>query len=193
MFRFLELVFDGFLKLEKWNQDGVKFPLLVVRTSDSVSGLLWDRTQDQVLLVRQNRVAMKTDENPTGSLVELVAGRFDVNLGPKALFVKEAKEEAGANITEEDVDILNTGASLALSPGVLTERAYLAFVEIRAEHLDDGESYGVAADGESTNRVWMPVAEFLAATHQDLRVFTLARELENRLLKERLAALEAAK
>lgn len=192
MFSLTRLVFNGFLKVEEWAGIGIKFPLIVVRTTDSCSGLLWDRTKDCVLLVRQKRVAMVSDSNPDGELVELVAGRFDVNLGPKALFVKEAKEEAGANLSEDDVEILNHGEPLALSPGVLTERAYLAFVEIREEHLDEGDAFGAEAEGEQTNRVWMPVQEFLATRHQDLRVFTLARELENRLLKERLAVLSAA-
>lgn len=191
MFQLLELIFDGFIKLEKWKGEGISFPLLVVRSSDSCSGLLWDRPRHRVLLVRQNRVAMATDANPTGSLVELVAGRFDVKVGPRALFVKEAKEEAGANITEADVEILNQGNPLALSPGVLTERAYLAFVEIRPEHLDEGDSYGVADEGESTNRVWMSVERFLAGPHEDLRVFTLARELQARILVEGIDALTA--
>lgn len=126
---------------------------------------------------------MSCEANPDGEMIELVAGRFDVKVGPKALFVKEAKEEVGAVITEDDVELLNEGRPLALSPGVLTERAYLAFVEIKESHLLPGESFGVAEEGEVTNRLWMDENEFIAGPHADLRVYTLARELETRLLK----------
>lgn len=185
MFRHFATVFHGFVSLEMWARGEETNPILVVRSTDSCSGLLYDRTRKRILLVRQNRAPMVRGDNPDGSIVELVAGRFDRAVGAKTLFVAEAKEEAGANITIEDVELLNDGRPMAPSPGILTERCYLAFVEIREEHLDAGETFGIAAEHEVTTRHWMPVDDFLAGPHDDLRVYTLARELECRLLRKR--------
>ena len=186
MYRLIETIFSGsFLSLENWRKGDTNKPTFVVRTTDSCSGLLYDQTQRRVLLVRQSRAPMMRDDNPDGEIVELVAGRFDHAAGPKRLFIEEAKQEAGANLTESDVELLNGGRPMAPSPGVLTERCYLAFVEIREEHLDAGETFGVAAENEVTTRHWVSVRDFLAGPHDDLRVYTLARELECRLLRER--------
>ncbi|OGL95358.1 hypothetical protein A2348_01495 [Candidatus Uhrbacteria bacterium RIFOXYB12_FULL_58_10] len=183
MFNLIDTDFSGFLRLERWQKPGSKHTMLVVRTTDSVSGLLYDPANDRVCLVRQNRAPMVRDDNTEGLIVELIAGRFDRVVGAKALFVAEAKEEAGANIMEADVTLLNEGRPLAPSPGVLTERCILAFAEIREDQLDPGETFGVAAENERTHRVWMSTQEFLIGPHDDLRVYALARELECRLLR----------
>lgn len=186
MFARVATIFSGsFLSLENWRKGGTKKPTFVVRTTDSCSGLLYDHARRRVLLVRQNRAPMVRDDNPDGEIIELVAGRFDHAVGPKRLFVEEAKQEAGANLTERDVDLLNGGRPMAPSPGVLAERCYLAFVEIRAEHLDPGETFGVASEDEVTTRHWISFEDFLAGPHDDLRVYVLARELECRLLRKR--------
>lgn len=185
MFRLGRIIHDQFLQLEEWWKRGSDRSTFVVRTTDSCSGLLYHRVRDCVLLVRQNRAPMVRNDNPDGSIVELPAGRFDRAVGPKALFIAEAKEEAGANLTKDGVELLNDGRPLAVSPGVLTERCYLAFAEIREEHLDQGDVFGVAAEHEVTTRVWTPVDDFLRGPHDDLRVYALARELESRRARER--------
>lgn len=189
-FSLLETVFKGFCKLEKWAATGVDFAMMVLRTSDSVAGLLYDATNDRVLLVRQQRAAMVREDNQDGFITELVAGRFDVNLGPKALLVKEAKEEAGVTITEDDVQLLNNGAPMALSAGVLTERAFLAFAEIHPDKIAEGdEGYGVGSEGENIGRVWMSAEEFIRATHECVRVLAAAQHLEILRLKAKIGPL----
>jgi 8-oxo-dGTP pyrophosphatase MutT (NUDIX family) len=175
--RFLEVVWKGFVTVEHWTDNVVHFPLVVVRASDSIAGLLYDRVNDRVLLVRQCRAAMVRDNNPTGQIVELVAGRFDVNLDPRSLLVKEAWEEAGVTIKVDDVVLLNGGQPLALSTGVLTERSYLAFAEIRSEQMVPGEVFGAPEEGEMITRFWMPAEDFISANHEDLRVWALAQFL----------------
>lgn len=169
------ILYDGFFKLESHEVPGVKFPHIVLRASDSVAGLLYDRTNDRVLLVRQNRPAMERPDNEQGAITELVAGRFDVDLGPKALLVKEAKEEAGVDLAEADVTLLNGGVPMALSAGCLTERAYLAFAEITADKVDPEErTYGLAEEGEAIGRVWVDADEFITGTHECVRAYALA-------------------
>lgn len=172
----------GFLKVETWD-GGLSFPLEVVRASDSVVGLLVDETNQRVLLVRQRRAPMVRHDNPDGAIVELVAGRFDVKLGPKALLVKEALEEAGVTITQDDVKLVNDGQPMALSAGVLTERCWGAIAFIRPDQIAQGdESYGVAQEGESIVRVWMPIKQFidLETQHDDWRVWAMAQFLARR-------------
>jgi len=182
-------VHKGFYWLELWDMPGVPYPCEVLRASDSVVGLLYDATNNRVLLVRQQRAPMVREDNPDGSITECVAGRFDVDLGPKALLVKEAMEEAGVEITEDDVFMLNDGVPMALSAGVLTERAYLCFAEIRPDKIEEGDHARGADEGESVTRAWVTVKELdLMVTgksdqhFEDVRVLTLVQFLMLRLL-----------
>lgn len=184
--RNVETKYDGFVKLEEHQVPGLKFPIVVVRASDSVAGLLYDRTNHRVLVIRQSRVPMERTDNPTGAVVELVAGRFDVKLGPKALLVKEAKEEAGVTITEDDVRLLNDGVPLALSAGILTERCYLCYAEIAPDKIDEGdENRGVPEEGECISRIWIDADEFVKGPFECVRVLTLALYMKDILRDER--------
>ncbi len=177
MFLFREILFNGFLKLERWIRG--KHDIFVVRTTDSVSGLIYDEVNDRVLLIRQGRAAMVCEDNPDGLIVELVAGRFDVNLGTRALLAKESKEEAGVTLDEDSIVILNGGQPMAISPGFATERCYLAFAVIKSSQVDDhGDTgRGEATEGEDITRFWMRAEDFCNSTHEDLRVFTLMQYL----------------
>jgi len=173
-------IHDRFLKVEEWQVPGVPHTNEIVRATDSVTVLLRDIERDRVLLVKQRRVAMCTDENPEGWLTELVAGRFDVDLGPIDLVIKEAQEEAGVTLKREDVRLLNQGEPLALSAGILTERAYLAYATFVPDQLsgDDTDTFGVQTEGEAITRVWMSTNAFLLLyTPEDLRVFALQQYL----------------
>ncbi len=177
----------AFVTLEEWDA-GAPFPHIVVRTSDSVAGLLYDVTSDRVLLIRQQRPAMVRDDNPDGAITEMVAGRFDVKLSPKALLIKEAREEAGVEITEDEVELINRGVPMALSTGVLTERCFGAFAIIRPDKVAKGdEGYGVPEEGEKIARVWMSAEEFVNAQHADWRVWAFAQFLARRRLENQLA------
>jgi len=169
-------IYDGFVKV-----DLVQTPQgsrEVVRATDSVSILLYNPDEGYLLLVQQPRAPMISADNPHGILIETVAGRFDIDLGVKALAVKEAAEEVGAIINEDDVTLLNSGHPLALSPGVLTEKAYLAMARI---DIPFGEAtdhvFGAEGEGEEIKRIFLrfdAVFDFINSGRcQDLRVYTL--------------------
>lgn len=165
-------VYQGFYKVVIYQVGHNRFE--VVEASDSVCALFYLKDQDKVLLVRQPRVAMIAENNPQGFITELVAGRFDVNLSPKALVVKEAAEEIGAKISEADVHLLNNGQPVAVSSGMTNEKAYLAFVEITSDMIESGErTFGLVEEGEQIQRVWHDVTDFMNNTYEDLRVFAL--------------------
>ncbi|MBT7082138.1 MAG: NUDIX hydrolase [Chloroflexi bacterium] len=170
------LVYDGFLKVKV--VETPEGPREVVQVTNSVSILLFNPDEKYVLLIRQARVPMISDSNPGGFIVETVAGRFDINVGVTALAIKEAQEEVGATIEESDVVLLNGGKPLALSPGVLTERAYLAMAKVDVPYGEATDRvFGVADEGESIQRVFMKfdeITDYLNSGQcEDLRVFTL--------------------
>jgi len=168
--------YDGFLKV--YVVETPQGPREVVYATDSISILLYNPDEKYLLLVRQPRAPMISPDNPEGYLVELVAGRFDVELGAKALAVKEAAEEVGAIIEESDVILLNGGKPLALSPGVLTERAYLAMARVDVPYGEATDRvFGAADEGEEIQRIFMrfdEITDYLnSGKCEDLRVFTL--------------------
>ena len=107
-----QILYEGFVKVLKDKKSGHE----IVSVTDSVAFLVWDSSTDSVLLALQHRPPMGC------ALMEVPAGRFDVDLSVEELVVKEAKEEIGVTITEDDVYLLNNGKPLAVAPGVLTER-----------------------------------------------------------------------
>jgi hypothetical protein len=184
----LEVVHDGFVRVETWDVGG-DFPIEVIRTTDSVSGVLVDIVRKRVLLVSQCRVPMITDDNPTGFMVESVAGRFDVDLGPKQLLIKEALEEAGVTITEDDVHIMNGGVPMSLSAGILTERCYGAVAVIKPEMVKPGDTgRGVKEEGEDIDRVWIPFHTFIhpETIHASWRTWAFAQHLRANQLQQLL-------
>lgn len=180
-----KLVWDGFYKLEV-----VQTPQgerEIVHATNSVNVLFYNRQERYVLLVRQPRVAMATSENPKGLITETVAGRFDVKIGVKGLIIKEAKEEAGVEIKEEQIEMLNNGQAMALSAGACTEKAYLAICEINASMIEVQERiFGVADEGEEIERIFLSFDDLGTYVCEDLRVFTLLQYLSLSMLADSL-------
>lgn len=180
-----ERLHDGFCQLEAVYTDQSDAPFEVLRTTDSVSVLLYDRLNDRVLLAKQSRVAMVRDDNPDGLIEEVVAGRFDLAIGARGLVVKEALEEVGVTLTEDEVFLLNDGLPMALSAGVLTERGYLAYAEIRPEQIETEERVFGVDEHENITRVWVPVSELATRQYEDVRVFALVQWFLRKLEQER--------
>jgi 8-oxo-dGTP pyrophosphatase MutT (NUDIX family) len=165
------IVHDGFFKVKVVSTEHGNREFVV--TSDSVCMLIFVSDIKKILLVRQNREAMIRDDNPKGEITELTGGRFDVQLSVKALAVKEAYEEVGAKIEQGDVTLLNDGLPMAVSAGVLTERSYLAFIEITSDQIEDQERIFGVDPGENITRVWLSVEEFAKYPCECVRVFAL--------------------
>ena len=159
----MNIVYDGFVKVEKLPVGtlGAPFPLEVVRVSNSVSFLVYNKTTDELLFTIQDRAPMISDSNPSGTIMEVAAGRFDAQIGVKGLVVKELKEELGVIATEVEVVLLNDGIPLALSPGVLSELQYLAYVEVTKDRIDERKKlYGIVDEGERIVRRFIPSDQF---------------------------------
>ncbi len=145
-----------------------------VVSTDSVNVFIYDKTNDRILLVRQFRAPAIREDNPDGWHTGTVAGRFDVNLSPRALAVKEAYEEAGVTISEDQIELLNGGQPMFLSVGLFTERAYLTYAEVMAEMIDPVEkTFGVVDEGEQIKRIWVPANDLANYPCEDVRVFAM--------------------
>lgn len=171
-----DIPYSGFLRFERWHVPGSDRLVEIVRASDSAAGVLHDVTNRRVLFIKQNHVAAISRENPNGTLVTPFAGRFDRKVSPKQLLVAEAQEEVGADITEDDVELLNHGVPMTMSPGVLTERTYLSYAQIAPERLSGTDSDVRSAEGENEQitRYWVPIEELKNMVFDDLRVFAFA-------------------
>lgn len=123
---------------------------------------------------------MVRKDNPDGYITEAIAGRFDVSLGPVALAVKEAFEEAGAIIQESQVELLNQGEPMALSAGITTERSWLAYAAISPHQLtgSDNDTFGLEVEGERITRMWISENDLDTFVAEDIRVLTLVQHVK---------------
>ena len=168
-------VYTGFVKVDI--VDTPEGPREVVTATDSVAFLVYNEDKQEVLLVSQCRAPMIRPDNPVGEILEVAAGRFDVALGVKGLIQKELEEELGVKLSDaeakEQIEILNDGVPLALSPGVLTERQYLAVVTVHQNQINaESRFYGVDAD-EKITRKFIPMGNLWSLKIQDMKTFAL--------------------
>ncbi len=175
-------VYDGFVKVDKV-QTGAG-PREVVLATDSVAFLVYNKDTDELLFASQDRVPMRRPDNPNGTILEVGAGRFDLKIGVRGLVVKELKEELGVKATEAEVQVLNDDIPLALSPGVLTERQYLAYVEVTTDRIDPAKRlYGERTEGEAIARRFIPVSELANLPVHDLKTWALIQWFHGRQKK----------
>lgn len=158
----------------------------VLRSMDSISILIYDSVNRRIVLVRQPRASMMTDENPEGLITELVAGRIDKLWKLEDIIIDEVLQESGVSITKEDIVMLNHGIPMAVSSGALTEKTYLAFVRIKPDQMDPEERvYGDREEGEQITRIFLSVDELAEYVCEDLRVFALIQLVKLSLALEK--------
>jgi len=167
-----ELVYKGFCQV--WKIPFGKGQRTVVESTDSLNLLVYVKDREQVLLLGQPRPGKLFLEGGDGESVANIAGRFDKGQNPVELAINEAKEEAGITIRPDQVEFLNNGSMMYLSPGLITERVILAYAEVAADQIDPNErTFGVEGEDEQTTRVWVTLDEFQTMVCDDVRLFTL--------------------
>ncbi len=165
------IVYRGFVTVTKIGRKEV------VHATNSVAFLFADPIRKVVLLISQCREAMIRRANPEGTIVEVPAGRRDLTIGIKGLVAKEALEEVGKRVKASQVKLLNRGVPLALSPGVLTERMYLAYVETDLQSCikDNSKVYGLESHDERIRRLVVSFDELERMTFEDMKTFALVQ------------------
>jgi ADP-ribose pyrophosphatase len=102
-----ELVYDGFLKIEKFRLrcrifEGGWSPVFfreVLHREQGVGILLYDPHLDKVLLVEQFRIGCLEDSRNGPWALELVAGLLEPGETPESVAIREAEEESGVSVT----------------------------------------------------------------------------------------------
>ena len=148
--------YNGFCRVWKTPKTAEYDGFEVVETTDSVGLLVFNKTDRALVFVSQNRSAAIRPDNPKGEVVEILAGRLDVGICSRGQMVKEALEELGLTVYEHEIIFPNGGFPLAASPGILTEKMVLGYVEVTADRFSAGETFG-SDPGEVTRRVQIPV------------------------------------
>jgi len=130
---------------------------------DSVGVLLYDPSEDTVILVRQFRYPVYESLDPTEQtgagarqawLLEIVAGVKETDLTVKQVANKELLEEAGYEVVGD----LQPIATVYPSPGGSSERITL-FLGEADQRRQSSAGGGVVAEGEDTQIVALPFHE----------------------------------
>ena len=186
----MERVFTGSFVLVDSQLDAErKRATEIVRTKAgrySVAFLINVKDIDSVVLVGQQRTAMISPENPEGFIVEVPAGRCDRPESVKATIAREAAEEVGAeSISEDQIELLNGGLPLALSPGIIDELMYLGYIEINEDQIEADRVFGVAEEGESIIRRLVRAEDACNMPCSDMKTKTLLLDFALRRAQRR--------
>lgn len=149
----------------------------IIIACDSAAVLIYNRQLRKVVMVQQPRPAMENYSNPAGIITEVIAGRMNKpNLTLKGLIVLEIEEEIEVRVSEDDVLIINGLQSLAMTPGMCTERCYLALVEIPAKSFPkEGSVFGVREEGEKTRPIIFSFEDLDSMVYEDMKTFGIAQ------------------
>lgn len=153
---------------------------VILQTPDTVACLVYNRDRKAVALVSQKRPAVSFGENTDGTIIEGVAGHIEnYDIGnPKAAMARECNEELGMRLDPDDQDfeLLNQGEALYTSPGHSTEKMWLGYIEVGDGMFDHSKAdFGLAEEGESTRRLWIPINCLSMMELHDLKTFALVQ------------------
>jgi len=156
-----ELRYKGFYQIESVSYshslhsgkktDSISSELFV--RGDVVGLLPYDPVSDQVALIEQFRIGAMRN-NPDPWLVQIIAGMIDTDESPEQVVIREAKEEAGIELTE--VELISRYLA---SPGASCEENYLFYAETDLSHI--GGTHGLAEEDEDILVKVMPADDAL--------------------------------
>lgn len=160
-----KITYNGFFKI--YNVQTPDGDREVVLATNAVAILIYNKRSHSFILISQYRVGVQRH------ILEPVAGRFDGNYGIKELCQKEIKEETGIVVSEQEI-ILISDHPFCVSPGLTTEKIYLAFVSV---NLDTSslikDNLGNQNEGENISLVEIPVSDLGNYVIEDLKLLAL--------------------
>lgn len=132
-----EKLHDGYLKLYQYE---LEIPSLTIKKSsinlkkreivhcaNSIAVLIYVPTIDSFVLCQEFRVGVFfNSSNDDPFVLECVSGTIDKNWGPEETARKEMVEETGLA-----ADTLETIAIVYKSPGLMTEKTYIYYTEVK--------------------------------------------------------------
>lgn len=138
--------------LASYQQNGIEKSWEIVEAHDSVAILIYHRTKDAFVLVRQFRPAVYLNNN-IGLTVELCAGIVDKNLSLMHIAIEEIEEECGYRVTVDQIEKIT---AFHTSVGFAGSRQMLYYAEVD-ESMKVSEGGGV--DDEQIEVVYLPTGE----------------------------------
>lgn len=145
-----------------------------LRTTDSVTVLIYINDLDRFVLVQQPRESLIDAAHPEGTSTECIGGRFDYDVDPLTLVINEAVEEAGVHLTPADIVPINGGKPMTVSPGATTERCYLYYAVVHSSAVDMSRTdFGADGEDERITRILVTPDQLARDGCDDLRVYTL--------------------
>ena len=116
-----------------------------------VGVIAYDPSTDSVALLEQFRIGAM-HESPDPWLMEIVAGMIDTDETPEEVAIREAREEAGLDLTE-----LSLVMRYLASPGASTEEVFIYYAE--TDLSDVGGHHGLAEEDEDIRVVTVPAED----------------------------------
>lgn len=107
---------------------------------DVVGVLPYDPVRDEIALIEQFRIGA-INNKPDPWLVQIIAGMIDTDESPAQVAMREAKEEAGIELT--DVTLIS---HYLASPGASEEENYVFYAETDLSQV--GGTHGLAEEDE---------------------------------------------
>jgi nudix-type nucleoside diphosphatase (YffH/AdpP family) len=145
-----ERAYDGFFPVNSLtikNSKGKTVKREQVVLHDAVAGLVFDKKNQEFILVKQFRVG------PEDIILEIPAGKMDVDgESPEQTLEREILEEIGYK-----TDKIESIAEYYPAPGSSTEKIYLFYVEV-SEQIEEGGG----VETEDIEIVRVPVGELSA-------------------------------
>ncbi|MGL1958721.1 MAG: NUDIX domain-containing protein [Colwellia sp.] len=159
-----EKKYQGFFSMDEYKLthklfSGAQSPCItreIFERGDGVVVMPYDPTTDQILLIEQFRPGAIRACNSTSSraggstinspwLLEFIAGMFDENESPTEVAIREAKEEANIDLSEDSLTPIMQYLS---SPGGMSECMHLYLAKIDSGKVSVGEVHGLDEENE---------------------------------------------
>jgi GDP-mannose pyrophosphatase NudK len=122
---------------------------------DAATVLLYNKEKKTIILVKQFRIAVFLDKDPSGMLLETCAGLLDGE-DPQTAIIREIEEETGYQLSE-----VQKVYEAYTSAGSLKEKLYFFIGEYKDEHRKS-KGGGLEEEHEELDVIEMPFDEAIA-------------------------------
>lgn len=136
-------------ELEKKNGEVEEVEREVYQSSNGVAVLLYNRTNNSVILTRQFRLPTYLNNNKTGMLTEVCAGIVEEGEDPLKAVIREIEEETGYRVSEAKKVF-----EMYMTPGSVSEMIYF-FVAEYTQKNKVGEGGGLEDEKEDIEVIEM--------------------------------------
>jgi UDP-sugar diphosphatase len=137
--------------LASYRQDGIEKDWEVVKAHDSVAILIYHKTEDAFVLVKQFRAAVYLNDN-RGLTIELCAGIIDKEIPLLEIAKEEIEEECGFSVASENIERVT---AFHTSVGFAGSKQTLYYAEVD-ESMKVSEGGGI--DDEQIEVIYLPVS-----------------------------------